>query len=63
MARTASVTGIKLYTSSVWDRILGDLSQKSKKKVTRKMILSEAQTRWFCLPDSTREIWDSRAKM
>ena len=62
MARTAANTGIMLYTSSIWDRIQTDLSTDSKKKVTRKMIISEGQRRWSCLPDSTREIWDSRAK-
>jgi len=62
MVRAAATTGINLYTSSVWDRILTDLSEHSKKKITRKMIISEGQRRWCCLPDSTREIWESRAK-
>ena len=61
MGRAAATTGIKLYTSSVWDRIQTDLSQETK-KVSRKMILSEVQRRWVCLPDSTRELWESRAK-
>ena len=62
MGRTL-VTGQKLYSSSVWDRIATDLSSTSKKKVNRKMITSEIAQRWACLPNATREIWETKARM
>ena len=57
-------SGFNLYMAEARYRVKSDLDAQLKKggKLERGAVMSEVGKRWRCLPESSREIWNNKAR-
>lgn len=63
MAATNSKAGFNLYTADIKERIADELTTNLKKgkQLQPRVLTSELGRRWKNLPESTRNIWNTKA--